>query len=752
MGKKVILLVGPMGSGKTTYCENNYSNYYRISQDEQGKKEHFELYNEAIENEEPLIIVDRINHLSKQRYKFLNLAKKFGYDTEIIVLNLEFKECYNRLLSRDKHPTLNNKVGNDIILKALRMYFKEYQRPTLDEADNVWFETNYDPYMLDLSNKYNKFVLIGDVHGCYDELIELYESEKIQNFIDDNTAIIFLGDLVDKGPKIREVIDFFNFTSNCYTVLGNHEEKLRRYLRGNNVSITHGLDKTIEQLEIQDITTSYAQKLLFQLESIPYIIKLSNTDYVVHAGVNPLKSIDKQSREYLLYARTFNQKTLEFSNNNDLFWFEYYDKKKENIYFGHNYNDKIQVKDNVYSLDGYCVYGNELRSLLLDSKKNTKEFHTLKAKNIYCKNEIESNNDSLSNYEQLVFEKYINKVETNDLVLYNYSDKCTYEAFWNEFTLKSRGIIYEKNTNKLIARPFTKFFNLNENEESQLHNLPIHLSYEVYEKSDGSLGILYWYNNQWNIATRGSFNSEQAIEGLKIMQNYNLSYLDTNYTYLVEIIYPENKIIVNYGNERKLVLLGAIKVDTADELSYDSLLVTSKKTGMDIVKRFNYSILELIKLQKEIPKDIEGFIIKFNNGLRIKIKGEEYLKLAKIIANISPISLWEVMNNGKVSIEYLQQIPEELYTITNQIVNKLESQYQVVSNKIYTEYNNLPNYIFDDNLKITKKNLGIYLDKNKKYYNYSAVFFAILLDKKEQLDDYILRIIRPKSNEFIRIK
>src|SRR5690606_36552854 len=114
--------------------------------------------------------------------------------------------------------------------------------------------------------------------------------------------------------------------------------------------------------------------------------------------------------------------------------------------------------------------------------------------------------------------------------------------------------------------PFGKFFNLGEMPETRLENLPKE-NYTVTEKMDGSLGIIYNYKGKWRVATRGSLSSEQAKRAEQILTKYDMSEIPINFTILVEIIYPENKIVVNYGNEEKLVVLGAYDRDKLEELT-----------------------------------------------------------------------------------------------------------------------------------------------------------------------------------------
>ena len=111
---------------------------------------------------------------------------------------------------------------------------------------------------------------------------------------------------------------------------------------------------------------------------------------------------------------------------------------------------------------------------------------------------------------------------THDLIIWNYKPLVQYDRLWDEITLQCRGLV-TNSEGKVIARPFKKFFNYEEYLENAPEMIPTNESFEVYEKMDGSLGILFFYNGDWILATRGSFISEQATKGMEILnKNYSL--------------------------------------------------------------------------------------------------------------------------------------------------------------------------------------------------------------------------------------
>lgn len=117
------------------------------------------------------------------------------------------------------------------------------------------------------------------------------------------------------------------------------------------------------------------------------------------------------------------------------------------------------------------------------------------------------------------------------LTIYNYTQATQYAGKWDEITLSCRGLVID-DQDWIMARPFKKFFNIEEGKHTSTSE------FNVYEKMDGSLIIAFWYDGGWVVASRGSFTSEQAVEGRKMFfEKYPIELLDKTKTYLFEIIY-----------------------------------------------------------------------------------------------------------------------------------------------------------------------------------------------------------------------
>lgn len=297
---------------------------------------------------------------------------------------------------------------------------------------------------------------------------------------------------------------------------------------------------------------------------------------------------------------------------------------------------------------------------------------------------------------------------TKDLTIWNYSQKVQYEKLWDDITLQCRGLV-TNSSGEIVARPFKKFFNYEE-----LESIP-EVEFKVYEKLDGSLGILFYYEDQWIFASRGSFTSEQSVKGFQLLSEYNLEKLHRGYTYLFEIIYPENRIVVDYKGESKVILIGVVHTMIDEfELPTDSDYI--KEFGFEVVKEYKFDA-DISSIKNKISNDREGFVLKFNNreNTRIKIKGEEYVRLHRIITNISNRDIWEYLKEGKPLYDILEKVPDEFYNWVKDTKNNLITEF----NKIDKEYQ----WIYKTINKVDGvENRKVFAEYAKRYSHPSILF------------------------------
>lgn len=334
----------------------------------------------------------------------------------------------------------------------------------------------------------------------------------------------------------------------------------------------------------------------------------------------------------------------------------------------------------------------------------------------------------IDSIRKLVAGRYISvaKHPQFDLFIYNYTAKTQYERYWTEDTMMCRGLILDSQ-GQIIARSFPKFFNLDEYQVFYGKSLPRE-TFEVYEKLDGSLGILYQHQGIKAIATRGRFDSIQATAANQILRKkYNQVKFDVRYTYLFEIILPENRIVVDYQSVRDLFLLAIIDTESGKEIPVRHDL------GFPLPNKYQ-EVSDLSKLDTLQEKDKEGFVVAFKSGLRLKVKFDEYVRLHRLITGLSPKQIWEFLRQGKNIDELLELVPDEFYSWVKQVVNEILKKYKVIEETSRREFKDLGD----------RKKTALYF----KSCTYPAILFA-MLDAKD-FSQIIWKMVRPESAQTFR--
>lgn len=227
---------------------------------------------------------------------------------------------------------------------------------------------------------------------------------------------------------------------------------------------------------------------------------------------------------------------------------------------------------------------------------------------------------------------------------------------WDAFTLLARGLVLHERTRQVVATPFPKFFNLGERGQviPELH-------FEVFEKLDGSLIIIHFHESQWRVATKGAFDSSQALWAEARLAQQDLLALQPGTTYLAEAIYLKNRIVIIYA-EPALVLLAAYDADGL-ELSTAALQAVAAGLGWRLAERYHYdSFASLVAEAHQLPASREGFVIRFANGLRLKAKGTEYRRIHALISHCTPLVLWEAWAAGDDLNAIRRELPEEFWS------------------------------------------------------------------------------------------
>lgn len=152
------------------------------------------------------------------------------------------------------------------------------------------------------------------------------------------------------------------------------------------------------------------------------------------------------------------------------------------------------------------------------------------------------------------------------------------------------------------------------------------------------------------------------------MQNHDLSGLDRHLTYLFEIIYPENRIVVDYGARRELVLLAVIETATGREH-------TVPDAGFPVARRYE-DVHDLPSLQRQQWDNTEGFVVRFASGLRVKVKCAEYVRLHHLLTGVTEkMVLEEYLMTGADMESLYERVPDEFNAWLRRTVRNFYAQY-----------------------------------------------------------------------------
>ena len=224
----------------------------------------------------------------------------------------------------------------------------------------------------------------------------------------------------------------------------------------------------------------------------------------------------------------------------------------------------------------------------------------------------------------------------------NYTARATYSRGWNQATLLCRGLIVDAD-DRVVARPFPKFFSP---ADPDAPPVPEGTPMAVTEKLDGSLGIAYHHpDGGIRLATRGSLSSVQSVEGTRIWrERYGHVLFGEGVTPLFEIIYPDNRVVVDYGGMRDLVLLAVIDIGTGADLPLGSLDWPGPVAAIHEVGSFA-ELADHVAGSAESAR--EGYVVRFDMGrdrphVRFKFKFPEYVVAHRIVTGLTSLRVWEV--------------------------------------------------------------------------------------------------------------
>ncbi|MYF99654.1 polynucleotide kinase-phosphatase, partial [Candidatus Poribacteria bacterium] len=398
----LVILIGASGSGKSTFAQQHFkpteilsSDFCRgiVSDDENDQTvttDAFEVLHFIAAKRlaaGKLTVIDATNVQPDARKPLLALAREYHYLTVAIVLNIPAKICQERNDVRQDRDFGRHVVRNQSsqLRRSIRSLKREgfrnfiYVLSSPEEVDTAQVERQ--PLWTNRKDELGPFDIIGDIHGCYNELVELLIKLGYEVSINDDghstvsapheRKAIFLGDYVDRGPKVVDVMRLVMEMHRCgiaHCVPGNHDVKLARALRGKNVTTTHGLAESLSQLENE--SDEFKLQIAEFIEGLISHYEFDGGRLVVaHAGMkkNLQGRASGRVREFALYGETTGE-TDEFGLPIRLNWAEEY-RGNAIVVYGHTPVTEPQWLNRTINIDTGCVFGGRLSALRYPEKE-----------------------------------------------------------------------------------------------------------------------------------------------------------------------------------------------------------------------------------------------------------------------------------------------------------------------------------------------------------------------------------------------
>lgn len=251
------------------------------------------------------------------------------------------------------------------------------------------------------------------------------------------------------------------------------------------------------------------------------------------------------------------------------------------------------------------------------------------------------------------------------VALFHYKDEAQFDKNWNTFSRMSRGLIVDMKNKRILAHPFHKFFNVGEMPETNYDKLLLEGSFEVSEKLDGSMLITFQNpsDGKYHFTTKGSLDSEHGQYATTIMsERMKTSSWISDYTLMFELIAKKFQIVVDYkkkGYAEGVYLIGARHRSSNKLLSYSDLQKLANELHVPTVQTYLFDSLDEVIAHTEIlPVLDEGYVVIFESGLRIKIKGAEYLRVHRFISRLSDGSILDSIKDNTFD-QIIELAPEE---------------------------------------------------------------------------------------------
>lgn len=662
--RKLIILRGAMGCGKSTFIKEHNLEKFTLSSDNLrlmlnapqmtlNYSEEIPQFNnqkvwdllfyflEERMKKGEFTIIDAVHAQSKNLSLYKKLAEKYRYRLYILdFTDIPVEEIYKRNTLREPYKIVPQKD-----IDRVSLLFSKEKIPSsfqIIKPENFSEIVTNSPRNFDT---YEKIHIFGDIHGCISPLQEYFTNHPFN----DCDAYIFLGDYFDRGLQNFKTFTFLNNLSinkNVILLLGNHEDKLYKYACDDEFKMDYDIKNTIKEFEQNNLSKSEIRGFIKKLSQIVYLQFGPHTYLISHGGIPyfPTVSLDFYSTNSFIYGID------KYDVNIDQVYHEFMLTSQNKIFQIHGHRNFNQIKYNEFpyslNLEGNIEHGGHLRILTLT--KNGQHNYNEILNKTYNPNLIAETNvyNLLANLRnnKYIFERPLE----NNISSFNFTKEAFYHKIWNDITTEARGLFIDTENYQILARSYNKFFKINEREETKLEKLADTLNFPVqfYLKYNGFLGILSVNDNELFFATK-STNIGPYVEYFKniFYQTFTTNQINalktkittTNVTIVFEVIDPVNDPhIISYPKPSIILLDMISNSPDFSKIPYSELQTFSKKHKITLKELVytanNYETFTQIYDKITSPdykyknNYIEGFVIEDNNNFMVKTKSFYYNK------------------------------------------------------------------------------------------------------------------------------
>jgi len=674
--RTLLVLRGAPGCGKSTWVrENGLAPYtlcpddirvlcssrelkadgsFAIARNHQTEQETWKVIFELLEyrmSRGELTVLDATGSKTKDIQQYKDLADMYRYRTYVVdFTGVPLEQC----LEQNKMRPEEKWVPED----GIRNIYARFATQPVPGRVEVIKPDELDKIMekpLDLSS-YRKIVFIGDIHGCYDTLMQYPD---FKNGLQDDVEYIFLGDYVDRGNQNAETMKWLYSIMdkpNVCFLEGNHERHLRDYGNDAPAKSKEFEDKTKGQLILGGFDQKMARMFYRKVRQMSHFMYHGVEILACHGGIPGIFT-----NPVFIPTHAFINGVGEYNDYQEIAdtWML---KSKENQYLIHGHrntqNDPCQIADRVYNLEGEVEFGGKLRIVELTTNEvcdGKPEFTVVELDNCQpITEDVDTTTFKVDTVHDAIIYLRDNKFVTEkklgqDISSFNFTREAFYSANWNRQTILARGLFLDTKNEKVMARSYEKFFRIGEVRETELVALKSRLQFPVsaYVKENGFLAVVsYDYNNDDLFIASKSTNKGDYVEYIKAaLEPYRdniLHFLREYYSspsiplsLVFECCDPEHDPHIIKYNEPKLVLLDAIHNNlTFKAVDYETLKIYAQVIGCP-VKKLAYTLKtweefrdlymqaqdEDYKLNGEY---IEGFVFVDASGFMTKLKTGYY--------------------------------------------------------------------------------------------------------------------------------